>query len=144
MDKKTFISYFKKHEHEHKCTLVKKTNGETERRKYVDYLGFEFDGKKILFRKKTIQGLKHKHEKGFKRRELNRKTPKNKPRKNTSNKSVVPSKSSRRLNYLFRSSQIINQTNINKQTAKVLKLKTVLTDTANRFKRSVSIRTDLN
>ncbi len=37
------------------CTEVKDGNGSVVGRKYIDYLGFEFDGRSVLLRNKTLQ-----------------------------------------------------------------------------------------
>lgn len=64
---KTNISYFSKGV----FTVVKTGDNQIKRRNYVDYLGFEFDGSKILMRKKSLGRLRDKQEKKVKKRAYN-------------------------------------------------------------------------
>jgi len=54
---KTFVATFKYKEDMLKCIQVVDGNGKKENRDYVDYLGFEYNGENIYFRKNTYQKL---------------------------------------------------------------------------------------
>lgn len=50
------------------CVAVVDGDGSLMRRKYVDYLGFEFSGSQVFVRKKSFSKLKHKQERKVKKR----------------------------------------------------------------------------
>ena len=85
---------------------VKDGNGKSKNRKYLDYLGFEFDGKTISIRKKTIQKAYKKAKKKIKKYHL-RQTIKNPKKKHQRKKSL------NRNRYIEKSLQVMGQTESN-------------------------------
>lgn len=100
---KTNISYFSKR----KFSLVKTGDNRRKRRTYVDYLGFEFDGAKVLMRKKSLGKLRDKQERKVKKRAYNT-SYKFKRSKRVKRKNIDS-------NYLKKSSEIFNDKNMDRQ-----------------------------
>lgn len=112
--KKSFISYFKKVNGNLLCEEV--INGLYKKlgRNYVDYLGLEFDGTRILLRKNTIQKLKHKQIVKTEKRVLNTiKQERRKPKK--VRKVAIKGRS----NYFKKAVDVINNLGISNQVLKV-------------------------
>jgi hypothetical protein len=115
--KKTFITYLVKNGDRLEITSV--TNGLNipVGRKYVDYLGFEFDGSNVLLRKNTVQKLKYKQQKKVLKQLKNTISPKKKKKR----KSSKLQKKSGRGNYFERSSAIFGDESIKQQVLRVVK-----------------------
>lgn len=112
--KKSFISYFKASEDGIFCEKVTNGLGDAEHRGYVDYLGLEFTGGEIFFRKNTIQKLKHKQIVKSQRNILNSLPPN---RRRPKQEIKIPPK--RHPNYLRRTAEIIGSQGIQHQVLKV-------------------------
>lgn len=114
--KKSFISYFKKVGVNIVCENVTDGLNKALGRKYVDYLGLEFNGSKVFLRKNTIQKLKHKQIVKTKKRVFNiLKQERRKPKK------VRTFTTKNRSNYLKKAVEVVNNIGIKDQVLKVTK-----------------------
>ncbi len=114
--KKSFVTYFNKKDGLSTCDRVTDGTGKELSRNYVDYLGFEFNGRAILLRKNTIQRLKRKQVRKAMAQLLNSKSPRRRrPRKNFSggNKS--------KNNYFKRSIEVIQDEGLRAQILKTVR-----------------------
>jgi len=111
---KSFICYFHSASQGAICELVTDGSGRNKNRDYLSYLGFDFDGNKILFRKNTFQKLKHRQIERAKRQRNNTvRQIRKKPRRN------IPSDKKHRNNYFKRALQVMDDTGIKRQVLKV-------------------------
>lgn len=113
---KSYISFFKFNDGNLIVEGVIDCLGKEFRRYYVDYLGFEFDGKKIFFRKNTIQKLKNKQNKKVKKQLLNTQKPyRRKPKK------LLMSKAKQHNNYFNQTVKIIDNVGVKRQVMRANK-----------------------
>jgi RNA-directed DNA polymerase len=124
---KSFVSHFQKDKNG-RVSCVKVTNGNDvlQRRIYVDYLGFEFDGEKILLRKNTANKLRRKQIEKVKRQQSNQVHTVRKTSKKITRMLV-----NKTTNYFKRSMNIISNLALNKQITNVTKAR-------NKVKKSFS------
>ncbi len=113
---KSYISYFKKINEGLICEKVTDGLDKQKSRNYVDYLGFEFNGKNILLRKNTIQKLKRKQMNKTRKQILNN----IKPIRRSPKKDIVK-KTKNRNNYFKKTLEIINNQAIDKQVLGVVR-----------------------
>jgi RNA-directed DNA polymerase len=112
---KSFISYFQKNnDGKISCVNVTDGKGSQKGRNYVDYLGFEFDGDRILLRKNTIHKLRNKQIEKVEKQYINQIR-----RIKAKIKQKVLFK--KNINYLERSKNIIDNSALNKQITNVTK-----------------------
>lgn len=114
-NKKTHIAYFKRQKNGLlACSEVTGGSGEKTGRNYVDYLGFEFDGEDVSFRKNTVQKIRRSQTRRAVKRASNVLGE-----KRTGSKKRTVGLIKKRASYLKVSTKIMNSLGVKKQSSKV-------------------------
>lgn len=128
---KSYISYFVREGDDLLCEGVTDGKGNAKGRGYVDYLGFEFDGRKVFLRKNTIKKLRRKELLRAENGVYN--TVKQKRRRP---KKAKTGSGNRYGNYLKKAAHIIQSQGVKQQVLRVSKHKNkVKHESVSRFKK---------